>query len=184
MKIVTVVGARPQFIKAAAVSRAIAKHNRACPDRCIKEVIVHTGQHYDNNMSQIFFDELEIPNPDYHLGVSGGQHGVQTGRMLEQLEPVVMKEEPDLLLVYGDTNSTLAGALVAAKLHVPLAHVEAGLRSFNRKMPEEINRVVTDSITNWFFTTSETANDNLRRSGVADDRIFFVGNTMIDTLLK
>ncbi|MCH9022751.1 MAG: UDP-N-acetylglucosamine 2-epimerase (non-hydrolyzing) [Planctomycetes bacterium] len=182
MKIVTVVGARPQFIKAAAVSRAVAKHNRACPDRCIEERIVHTGQHYDNNMSQVFFDELEIPKPDYHLGVSGGGHGVQTGRMLEQLEPVVMKEGPDLILVYGDTNSTLAGALVAAKLHVPLAHVEAGLRSFNRRMPEEINRVLTDHVSDYLFCPTETARKNLVREGITSG-IYECGDVMMDCIL-
>ena len=146
------------------------------------EVIVHTGQHYDNDMSDVFFDELELPKPNYNLSIGSGTHGKQTGRMLESLERVIIKEKPDWMVVYGDTNSTLAGALAASKLHIPVAHVEAGLRSFNRKMPEEINRIVTDSITNWFFTTSEQANNNLRNAGISEERIFFVGNTMIDTL--
>ncbi|BBM72064.1 hypothetical protein RmaAA338_09290 [Rhodothermus marinus] len=138
MKVVSIVGARPQFIKAAAVSRVL----RAEPG--VQEVLVHTGQHYDDNMSRVFFEELEIPEPDYHLGIGGGTHGQNTGRMLEAIERVLLKEQPDWVLVYGDTDSTLAGALAAVKLHIPVAHVEAGLRSFNRRMPEEINRVLTD----------------------------------------
>jgi UDP-GlcNAc3NAcA epimerase len=178
MKIVTVVGARPQFIKAAAVSRAIRQG--ASPR--LREIIVHTGQHFDDNMSQVFFDELEIPAPDHSLGVSGGGHGEMTGRMLEGVERVLMSERPDWLLVYGDTNTTLAGALAAVKLHVPVAHVEAGLRSFNRRMPEEINRIVTDRVSTRLFCPTATAVNHLRNEGIVDG-VHCPGDVMLDVSL-
>lgn len=173
MKVVTIVGARPQFIKAATVSRAFAEVG-------IKEVIVHTGQHYDANMSDIFFEELRIPRPDYHLGVGGGNHGQMTGRQLEKIEEVLLSERPDWVLVYGDTNSTLAGALAAVKLHIPVAHVEAGLRSFNRRMPEEINRVLTDHVSTLLFVPTDTAVQNLACEGIDDERVKQVGDVMLD----
>ncbi|HJZ92527.1 MAG TPA: UDP-N-acetylglucosamine 2-epimerase (non-hydrolyzing) [Gemmataceae bacterium] len=177
MKLLTVLGARPQFIKAAAVSRLLA--NRPG----FRELLVHTGQHYDENMSDVFFAELGIPAPAYHLGVGSATHGAQTGRMLERIEEVIQKEKPDALLVYGDTNSTLAGALAAAKLHIPIAHVEAGLRSFNQKMPEEINRVLTDHVSKWLFCPTQAAIDNLKREGIADGRVALVGDVMYDVAL-
>ena len=177
MKILSVVGARPQFIKAVAVSRVL----RASPG--VREVLVHTGQHYDDNMSRVFFEELEIPEPDYHLGIGGGSHGQNTGRMLEAIESVLVKERPDWVLVYGDTDSTLAGALAAVKLHIPVAHVEAGLRSFNRRMPEEINRVLTDHASDVLFAPTETAVRNLLREGIPEDRIHLVGDVMYDAAL-
>ena len=177
MRILTVLGARPQFIKAAAVSRRL----RERPD--VREILVHTGQHYDENMSDVFFRELELPDPNYHLGVGSGSHGAQTGRMLERIEEVLLKERPDVVLVYGDTNSTLAGALAAAKLHVPVAHVEAGLRSFNRNMPEEINRVLTDHIARWLFAPTPTAVNNLKREGIAGAGVVLVGDVMYDLAL-
>lgn len=177
MKILTIVGARPQFIKAATVSRVLAENTG------IEELIVHTGQHYDPNMSGIFFAELGIPEPDYDLGISGGNHGAMTGRMLAAIEEVILKDRPDCLLIYGDTNSTLAGALAAAKLHVPVAHVEAGLRSFNKQMPEEINRVVTDHVATWLLTPTETATTNLHREGISPENIHQVGDVMFDAAL-
>ena len=177
IQVLTVVGARPQFIKAATVSRAISA------DPAIREILVHTGQHFDENMSDVFFDELAIPKSDYHLGISGGTHGAMTGRMLLALEVVIMDERPDWVLVYGDTNSTLAATLAAAKLDIPVAHVEAGLRSFNRAMPEEINRVLTDHASNLLLTPTDTATANLRSEGVASERIAQVGDVMYDAAL-
>ena len=176
MKILTILGARPQFIKAGSVSREIAKHNE------IQEIIVHTGQHYDANMSDIFFEEMKIPKPDYFLGIGGKSHGAMTGQMIEKIEEVVLKEQPDWVLVYGDTNSTLAGAIVASKLHVKLAHIEAGLRSFNMKMPEEVNRILTDRVSNVLFCPTDTAIDNLKKEGYGnlDCTIVKSGDVMQD----
>nr|HIL76349.1 UDP-N-acetylglucosamine 2-epimerase (non-hydrolyzing) [Rhodospirillales bacterium] len=164
MKIVTILGARPQFIKAGSVSREIYRQQQLGAD--IKEVIVHTGQHYDANMSDIFFDEMQIPKPDYFLGIGGKTHGAMTGQMIEKIEEVLVKEQPDWVMVYGDTNSTLAGALAATKLHIKIAHVEAGLRSFNRRMPEEINRILTDRISNLLFCPTQIAMDNLASEAI------------------
>lgn len=182
MKMITVVGARPQFIKAATVSRAIAENNKNCPDRVITERIVHTGQHYDEYMSQVFFDELDIPRPDYNLGVGSGPHGQQTGQMIKKIEQVLLKEKPNCVFVHGDTNSTLAGALAAAKLHIPVAHVEAGLRSFNRRMPEEINRVLVDNVSDFLFCPTETAVNNLASEGISKG-VHLVGDVMYDSIL-
>jgi UDP-GlcNAc3NAcA epimerase len=175
--VATVVGARPQFIKAAVVSRALRSTSGA------REILIHTGQHYDENMSDVFFEELEIPHPDIHLGVGSGSHAVQTGQMLEKLERVFIDEKPDCVLVYGDTNSTLAGALAAAKLHIPVAHVEAGLRSFNRRTPEEINRVLADHVSNMLFAPTEAAVENLQREGIAGYGVRLVGDVMYDAAL-
>ncbi len=168
MKIVTIVGARPQFIKAAVVSRAINEKNNEAGNGSIviEEIIVHTGQHYDQNMSDVFFEEMHIPTPDYFLNINGLSHGAMTGQMLEQIESVLQKEIPDVVLVYGDTNSTLAGALAASKLHIPVAHVEAGLRSYNRNMPEEINRVLTDHVSTFLFCPTKQAIENLKEEGI------------------
>lgn len=178
MKIVTIVGARPQFIKAAVVSRAINEHGGN-----LSEIIIHTGQHYDSNMSEVFFDELNIPKPTYNLGVGGGTHGKNTGRMIEGIEEVILSERPDWVLVYGDTDSTLAGALAAAKLHIPVAHVEAGLRSYNRLMPEEINRVLTDHVSSMLFVPGDSALNNLKKEGIIGDKVKVVGDVMYDAAI-
>tara|TARA_B110000858_G_scaffold190509_1_gene238559 strand:- start:962 stop:2056 length:1095 start_codon:yes stop_codon:yes gene_type:complete len=175
MKMMTVVGARPQFIKAATISRVIKENYQSE----IEEIIVHTGQHYDENMSKVFFDQLDIPKPEYNLKVVSGNHGAMTGRMLERIEAVITKEKPNYLLVYGDTNSTLAGALAASKLHIPIAHVEAGLRSYNMKMPEEVNRILTDRISNLLFCPTETAVKNLNKEGVFEG-VYNSGDVMYD----
>ncbi len=176
MKIITIVGARPQFVKAAALSRELAKHNN------IEEIIIHTGQHFDKNMSDIFFDEMEIPQPKYNLDINSISHGAMTGRMLEGIEKILIDEKPDLLLVYGDTNSTIAGALAAKKLHIKVAHVEAGLRSFNIEMPEEVNRILTDRISDFLFCPTTTAIDNLMKEGYSkiDCNILNCGDVMQD----
>lgn len=177
-KILTIVGARPQFIKAAAVSRILrTEHADAA-----QELLVHTGQHYDENMSKVFFDELGIPEPAYNLEIAGGSHGEMTGRMLEAVEKVLVREAPDWVLIYGDTNSTLAGALAAAKLHMPVAHVEAGLRSFNMRMPEEVNRIVADRLSALLFCPTGAAVTNLRNEGVTRG-VHDVGDVMYDVAL-
>ena len=176
MKVVSVIGARPQFVKAATISRVIGSR----PE--VEEVILHTGQHYDENMSRLFFEELNIPEPHYNLGVGSGSHARQTGQMLEVIESVLLKEKPDWTLLYGDTNSTIAGALAATKLHIPVAHVEAGLRSFNRIMPEEINRIVTDRISDLLFAPTQTAVTNLRNEGL-EKATRFTGDVMYDSVL-
>jgi UDP-GlcNAc3NAcA epimerase len=176
-KILTILGARPQFVKASVVSRAIAQTG------VMNEILVHTGQHFDANMSDVFFSELSMPAPKYNLGIHSGLHGAMTGQMLEGIESLLLDEKPDVVLVYGDTNSTLAGALASAKLHIPVAHVEAGLRSFNMRMPEEINRILTDRISTWLFTPTEAAAEHLRQEGVSDGRIVSVGDVMYDAAL-
>lgn len=176
-KILTVLGARPQFIKASVVSAAFA----ARPD--VTEVVVHTGQHFDSNMSAVFFAELDMAKPAYELDIHGGHHGEMPGRMLAEIERVLLDEKPDVVLIYGDTNSTLAGALAAAKLHIPVAHVEAGLRSFNMRMPEEVNRILADRISTWLFTPTQEASGHLVREGVEPARIHQVGDVMYDVAL-
>lgn len=178
MKVLTIIGARPQFIKAATVSKVIKS------TASISEIIVHTGQHFDTNMSDIFFNEMGIPKPNYNLGIGGGNHGEQTGKMLIEIENILLKEKPDWVLVYGDTNSTLAAALAASKLHIKLAHVEAGLRSFNKKMPEEINRILTDNISDVLFTPTKIANKNLLSEGFKKESIEFVGDVMLDAAIS
>ena len=174
MKIVTIVGARPQFVKAAAVSRVIRKKH--------EEILVHTGQHYDNNMSDVFFDELHIPKPDVNLGVGSGTHARQTAEMMIGIEDVLLREKPDYLMVYGDTNSTLAGAIAASKIHVPIIHVEAGLRSYNMRMPEEQNRILTDRISTLLLCPTEVAVENLKKEAITEG-VYNVGDVMCDAVL-
>lgn len=176
-KLLTVLGARPQFIKASVVSAAIAKST------LLNEVVVHTGQHFDANMSDVFFSELGMRTPEHQLNIHGGSHGAMTGRMLIDIENVLLAERPDAVLVYGDTNSTLAGALAAVKLHIPVAHVEAGLRSFNMAMPEEVNRILTDRISSWLFTPTAIAGRHLVNEGVSPEKIHMVGDVMYDVAL-
>jgi UDP-GlcNAc3NAcA epimerase len=179
MKIATIIGARPQFIKAAAVSRAIA----AQPD--INEVIIHTGQHFDHNMSKVFFEELNIPMPAHNLDIHSLNHGAMTGRMLEKIEQILIQEKADMVMVYGDTNSTLAGALAASKLHIPVAHVEAGLRSYNMLMPEEVNRILTDRVSKFLFCPTQAAVSNLKKEGFGyfDCQVVQCGDVMFDAAL-
>jgi len=184
MKIVTVIGARPQFIKAATLSKAIQSIKKK--KKTIKEILIHTGQHYDYLMDKIFFEELRLPKPNYHLDVGSASHGKQTALMLERVEKVLIRERPDIVIVYGDTNSTLAGALGAAKLNIPIAHIEAGLRSYNRSMPEEINRVVTDHISNFLFCPTKRAVKNLEKEGIKNGEkrlVKNVGDVMYDSIL-
>lgn len=178
MKIINVVGARPNFMKIAPLIEEMEKHKE------IKPMLVHTGQHYDYNMSKLFFEQLQLPKPDIYLGVGGGSHAQQTAKIMLDFEKILLAEKPDLVLVVGDVNSTLACSLTAVKLNIRVAHVEAGLRSFDRTMPEEINRIVTDSISDYLFTTEKSAAQNLAKEGIPKNKIFFVGNVMIDTLLK
>lgn len=177
MKLLHVVGARPNFMKIAPLMWEIRKRGN------IRSYLVHTGQHYDQSMSQVFFEELCIPRPDFDLGVGSGSHAFQTAEVIKRFESVLLDQKPDAVVVVGDVNSTLACAITAVKLGVPVAHVEAGLRSFDRTMPEEINRIVTDTISRWLFVSEQSGLENLRREGISDERMFFVGNVMIDTLL-
>ncbi|MBX3598210.1 MAG: UDP-N-acetylglucosamine 2-epimerase (non-hydrolyzing) [Rhizobiaceae bacterium] len=174
MKILTVIGARPQFIKAIALSVAAARSGD------VEEILLHTGQHYDDNMSEVFFRDLGLPQPKYRFNIGGGSHGEMTGKQLIAIEEALVQEKPDVLLVYGDTNSTLAGALAAAKMHIPVAHVEAGLRSFNKRMPEELNRILTDHVSRWLFAPTQTAVDNLKREAVSGAEVHLVGDVMYD----
>jgi UDP-GlcNAc3NAcA epimerase len=187
VKLITIVGARPQFVKASAVSRAIERHNRTAEDgRTLVEHILHTGQHYDDLMSGVFFRDLDIPEPFVHLGVGSGPQGWQTAQMLAGIEEVLLKERPDWVMIYGDTNSTLAGALAAVKLHIPVAHVEAGLRSFNRRMPEEHNRIVSDHLSTLLLCPTQTALENLRKEGLDGSNlphVALVGDVMYDSVL-
>lgn len=176
-KIITIVGARPQFIKAAVVSNELAKNKE------FSEVMIHTGQHYDEKMSDIFFNQMKIAKPKYNLGIGGGSHGQNTGRMIEKIEEVLKNERPDWVLVYGDTDSTLAGAVAASKLSCNIAHIEAGLRSFNRQMPEEINRILTDHASDVLFTPTNNASEQLSKEGVPEEKIKYVGDVMYDATL-
>jgi UDP-N-acetylglucosamine 2-epimerase (non-hydrolysing) len=176
-KILSVVGARPNFIKIAPVDKAFRKYGKA-----VSHKICHTGQHFDDCMSKVFFDDLKMPRPDFYLGIGSGSHASQTARIMLELEKVFETEKPDLVIVPGDVNSTLAGALVASKMGIPIAHVEAGLRSFDNTMPEEINRIITDVVSDYLFVTEHSGIKNLRDEGIDNEKIFFVGNTMIDTL--
>jgi len=182
-KIVSVVGARPNFMKIAPIIEQLKIKNKNLKAK-LKHVLVHTGQHYDEEMSKSFFEDLNLPKPDINLGVGSASHAVQTAKIMIEFEKVCLRERPDLIIVVGDVNSTIACALVASKLGIKIAHIEAGLRSFDRTMPEEINRVLTDAISDYLFTTCEDANENLKREGIPEEKIYFVGNVMIDTLLK
>jgi len=178
-KIISVVGARPNFIKIAPVHKSFQKYNKE-----ITHLICHTGQHFDEKMSKVFFDELQMPKPDFYLGISGGSHAVQTANIMIEFEQILLKEKPDLVVVPGDVNSTIAASLVATKLHIPVAHVESGLRSFDRKMPEEVNRVLTDEISDYLFVTEKSGLENLDNEGVDKSKVHFTGNVMIDSLVN
>ncbi|MBI5198487.1 MAG: UDP-N-acetylglucosamine 2-epimerase (non-hydrolyzing) [Nitrospirae bacterium] len=178
MKIINVTGARPNMMKVAPLMKEMRRHKE------ITSILLHTGQHYDEKMSKVFFSDLSMPEPDIYLGVGSGSHAGQTAKVMVEFEKVLLSEKPDVVVVVGDVNSTMACSLTAVKLHIPVAHVEAGLRSFDRTMPEEINRIVTDSVSDYLFTTSEDANLNLKKEGIPAEKIFFVGNVMIDTLLR
>jgi UDP-N-acetylglucosamine 2-epimerase (non-hydrolysing) len=174
MKIASIIGVRPQFVKASVVSKELRKHH--------EEILIHTGQHYDYQMNKIFFDQLQLPEPEYHLNIGSGSHGKQTGEMLDKIEEVLLKEKPDLVLTYGDTNSTLAGALAASKLHIKTAHIESGLRSFDRTMPEEINRILTDHCSDILFCPTPNAVENLKNEGITEN-VHLTGDVMVDSLL-
>jgi UDP-N-acetylglucosamine 2-epimerase len=183
MKIVTLIGARPQFIKYGPVMQAIAKYNNEHPEKPIQEVLIHSGQHYDEEMSGIFFEGLGLKKPDYYLGVEALiHHGEQTAEILKRVEAVLLKEKPDAVIVFGDTNTTLAGALAASKLHIPVAHVEAGVRNYNQAQPEEVNRVVVDHISKWLFCVNEIEAENLKKEGITKN-VFVVGDVMYDSIL-
>jgi UDP-N-acetylglucosamine 2-epimerase (non-hydrolysing) len=183
MKVVLVSGARPNYMKIAPILWAIRRFNQHNPAG-FETVLIHTGQHYDEQLFKVFFKELDLPVPDYSLGVGSGSHALQTAEVMKRIEPVLLKERPSLVLVVGDVNSTLAAALTAAKLEIPVAHIEAGLRSFDRTMPEEINRILTDTLSNYLFVTEESGIQNLLREGIDAGKVFFVGNVMIDSLLR
>jgi len=178
-KIISVVGARPNFIKIAPIHRSFQRYSDD-----IKHLICHTGQHFDEKMSKVFFDELQMPKPDYYLGIGGGSHAVQTSRIMVEFEKILLEEKPDLVIVPGDVNSTIAASLVASKLHIPVAHVESGLRSFDRKMPEEVNRVLTDHISEYLFVTEKSGLSNLEDEGIDSRKVYFTGNVMIDSLVN
>jgi UDP-N-acetylglucosamine 2-epimerase (non-hydrolysing) len=186
LKWLTVAGARPNFMKIAPLIKEIERYNDNCEkdSSAIMPILVHTGQHYDDRMSKVFFEDLNLPKPDIDLGIGSASHAVQTAKIMIEFEKVCLNMKPDLVIVVGDVNSTMACSLVAVKLGIKVAHIEAGLRSFDRSMPEEINRIVTDSISDYLFTTCEDANKNLIREGVSEDKIYFVGNLMVDTLLS
>jgi len=178
MKIISVVGARPNFMKVAPIHKAFKKYENE-----ITHLICHTGQHYDEKMSKVFFEDLELPKPDFYLGVGSGSHAEQTANVMVEFEKILLQEEPDIVLVVGDVNSTIACSLTAKKLHIKVVHVEAGLRSFDMEMPEEVNRILTDRISDYLFVTEQSGLDNLKNEGASEDKVFFVGNVMIDSLI-
>ncbi len=184
MKIISVVGARPNFMKVAPLHKAIKKYNEKNKNSGIEHLICHTGQHYDKKMSKIFFEDLELPEPDFYLGVGSGSHSQQTAGVMVEFEKVLLKEKPDLVIVVGDVNSTIACSLVAAKMGIRVAHVEAGLRSYDRNMPEELNRLLTDQLSDYLFVTEKSGLENLKKEGIPEEKVFFVGNVMIDSLVN